>query len=812
MIELRRTIRRLLHTPSFTLTTVLTLALGIGATIAIFAVVNGVLLRPLPFPDSDRLVSLTHRSPQQGLENLPASTAIYFTYRDNNRTFESVALWLPGSASVTASGEPEQVRSMGVTFEFLPTLRVAPALGRAFVAEDDRPGSTPTVLLSHAYWQQRFGGAETAVGQDLVIDGVAHTIIGVLPGDFRFLQQGADIVLPLRPDPATSFVGPLNEAGIARLRDGVTLEEANADTERMIPILQASFPAIPGIDLDVFRLEPDVKPLKNVFVRDLDDVLFVLMGTIGLLLAIACANVANLHLVRTEGRAHELAIQSALGASRRRIALSVLRESVLLGIVGGALGLALAMLVLPVLLATAARELPSVLAVTIDPTVVAFALAVSLGAGVLFGTAPVLRYAGPHGAAKLSVTGRGHSASRERHRVHRALIAVQVAFALMLLVSSGLMIRTFQSLLDVDPGFAAPDEVQTFTVLLPDSAVPEFPRVVSMFERMQNAIGSLGGVESVGFTSRVPLAEGGGPTAGFFVENSALPDNVAPPPSKLRYASPRFFETLGAPLVAGRTFEWVDHHEARGVAIVSESFARREWETPENALGKRLRMTLAEPWSEVVGVVGDIRHDSLDSTATDAVYLTLSAPLAQFMARTATFVIRSERVGTAGFFEDIQRAVWSVDPSVPLWEVETLGRLHERSTARTALTLLLLTITGGMALTLGLVGMYSVIGYIVAQRTREIGIRVALGAQSATLKRMLLGRMLLPVLVGVLLGLGGAAAASRLIESQLFGVNALDPATYVLAALVLVATALMAAYPPVRRVERVDPVTALRTE
>jgi putative ABC transport system permease protein len=812
MIELGQTTRRLWRAPGFTLMTVLTLAIGIGATIAIFTVVNGILLKPLPFSDSDRLVSLTHRSPQQGLENLPASAAIYFSYRDHNRTFDSVALWLPGSASITSPGEPEQVQSMKVTFEFLPTLRVAPALGRAFVAADDRPDSAPTVMLSHAYWQRRFRGAESTLGQDIVVDGVAHTIIGVLPNDFRFLTRPAEIVLPLRPDPARSFVGPLNESGIARLRDGVTLKEANADAERMMPILEATFPAIPGIDLDVFRLEPDVKPLKEIFVHDLDDVLRVLMGTMGLLLAIACANVANLHLVRTEARTHELAIEAALGASRGRLTLAILRESVLVALAGGALGLALAALALPVLLATAADQLPSVLAVTIDWTVVAFALAVSLASGVVFGAVPMLRYAGPRVAAKLAAAGRGYSTSRERHRVHQALIIAQVAFALILLVASGLMIRTFQSLLDVDPGFVAPDEVQTVSVFLPEAAVPAFPRAVRMFEQMQDAIGSLSGVESVGFTSRVPLAVGGGPIAGFFVENSALPEGVAPPPSDLRYTSPRFFETLGTPLVAGRTFEWADHHEARHVAIVSESFARREWGTAQNGLGRRVRMTLAEPWSEVVGVVADIRHRNLDSAATDAVYLTLDAPLAQFMARRATFVIRSERVGTPGFLEDIQRAIWAVDPSVPLWEVQTLGDLHARATARTALTLLLLAITSGMALALGLVGIYGVIGYMLAQRTREIGIRVALGAQNGALKRMLLGRILVPVLGGVTLGLGGAAGMSRLIDGLLFGVTALDPETYGLAALVLIATAAVAAYLPARCVARVDPMGALRAE
>jgi predicted permease len=579
----------------------------------------------------------------------------------------------------------------------------------------------------------------------------------------------------------------------------------------MFPVLRQSFPPAPGLDPQAFRLEPDVKPLKETFTADLDDVLLVLMSTIGILLAVACANVANLHLVRTEGRAHELAIQSALGASRRRIALALLRESVLLGLAGGALGLLLAALALRVLLATAAAELPTALAVTIDPTVIAFALVVSLGAGAVFGAAPVLRYSGSGVTGGLRAAGRGNTTSRERHRVHYSLIAAQVAFALILLVASGLMIRTFQSLLDVDPGFVAPDEVQTVSISLPSGPIPEMARAVRMFEQMQNAVVSLAGVESVGFAQCAPLS-GVCLAAPFLVENSALAEGIAPPISALNFVSPRYFETLGTPLVAGRTFEWADHHEARPVVMVSESFAQREWGTSQDAVGKRLRYNPEAPWREVVGVVGDVRNQGLDTPATDAVYVTLGEPFAQTSGRTARFVIRSERVGTPGFLQDIQRAIWSVDPSVPLFDVGTLGDLYDRAMAQTALTLLLLAITGGMALALGLIGIYGVVGYMLAQRTREIGIRVALGARDAALKRMLVGRILIPVLAGVALGLGTTAALSRFMESLLFGVTTLDPGTYALAALALLATAALAAYLPARRVTRMDPMGALRAE
>lgn len=814
MMQLRQISRRLLRAPGFAVATGLTLAIGIGATVAIFSVVNGVLLKPLPFPESGRLVALTHRSAQLAGGDLPASPAIYFTYRDNNRTFQSVALWQAGTASVTGSGEPEEVRTIVTTFEFLPTLRVVPAAGRGFIEADDQPNSEPTVMLSYDYWLRRFGGAGNAIGQRLLVDGVAHTIIGVLPKDFRFLRRSAALMLPKRPVRAIAYVGPLGENGIARLRDGVTLAQADADVERMIPILMDTFPPVPGMDMKAFRnlrLHADLRLLKDTFVGDLDDVLWVLMGTIGILLAVACVNVANLHLVRTEGRGQELAIESALGASRGRIARNLLFESVLLSLVGGALGLALAAAALPTLLAAAADELPSVLRVTIDPSVIAFALASSLVSGLLFGGVSAVRYAGPRAAGMSGAAQRSHTAGRERHRLRSAFIVVQVALALILLVASGLMIRTFQSLRSVDPGFVAPEQVQTFKISIPQGAVADFTRAVRMFQDMQDRLSDVAGVESVGFASRVPLGDPG-PSAGFFVDASNLPDGVAPPQSEFRYVSPGFFETLGAPLVAGRTFEWADHLEPRRVAIVSESFARKGWGTAAGALGKRLRMTPAEPWRQIVGVVGDVHQENLDRAAPDSVYLTLGDTLAQYQSRTVTFVVRSGRVGTPGFIADLKRAVWSVDPSLPLAGVQTLGQLYDQSTARTALTLTLLAITGGMALVLGLVGIYGVISYMLAQRTREIGVRIALGAQSAALNRMLLGQVLALVLVGVVLGLGGAAGLSRLMRSLLFGVSALDPATYILVAAVLIATAAVAAYLPARRAMRIDPMQALREE
>jgi predicted permease len=811
MAELRQVIRWLFRSPAFMLTTVLTLAIGIGATIAIFSVVNGILLKPLPFPNSDRLIALVHQAPGTGATELAASPAFYLTYREHNTTFDSVALWFDNTASVTGAGDPEEVRRLAGTYELLSTLGVQPLLGRTFTAADAEPGGAQTVILSYGYWQRRFGGAENALGQTLVIDGAPSEVVAVLPPDFRFTQQPVDIVTPAVINGAFAFVPSTGERGIARLKEGVTLEQASADVARMIPIYLDSFPIVPGLTreaVDAMQIGPNLRTLKDEIVGDLDDVLWVLMGTIGLLLLIACANVANLQLVRTEIRGQDLAIRAALGATKGRIARSLLAESLVLGLIGGVVGLAVATVALPLLLAVAGDNLPAALAVTIDPTVLAFTPAISLAVGLLFGLISVIKYAGFHLATRLSGMGRAQSSSRERHRARNALVVVQVALALVLLVASGLMIRTFQSLRDVDPGFTEPHQVQMFRISIPQTVMPEFPRTVQLQNEIVDRLAAIPGVESVGFATRMPLGQSG-PTGPFSLEDK--PDAVPVGPV-FRYASPDYFATLGTPLVAGREFEWDDHYGTAQVAVISESFARSEWGSSAAAIGKRLRRAPTTPWLEVIGVVGDVRLSGVDQRAPDAIYLSSSEGLAQFASRVVYFVVRSERVGTPGFLREVEQAVWSLNGNLPLGSVQTLGDAYDRSMARTSLTLVLLGITTAMALALGLVGIYGVLTYVLTQRTREIGIRMALGAQHAQVKNMLLRHVLALVGVGVALGLGGAALLTQLMESLLFGVTALDPTTYVAVSAVLIATAVFAGYLPARRATQVDPMTALRTE
>jgi len=813
MIELRQTVRRLSQSLGFTLTVILTLALGIGGTTAIFSVVNGILIKPLPYPESERLIALQLRS-QQG-RSIDASAAIYFTYRDNNRTFDSVALYSPFTGSITGSGDPEQVWTVETTYEFLPTLGVQPLLGRAFSAADDLPGNLKTVVLSYAYWQRHFGGAEDVLGKILMVDGEPHSVIGVLPQAFRTpLTRQPAILTPMQLDRSRTSIGAFGQFGVARLKNGATLDAASADVARMLPIAIETYPPV-GVGPESFEnyYLPNLRPLKDVVVGDLTQVLWVLMGTLGILLLIACANVANLQLVRTETRGRELAIRAALGAGWGALARSLLLESALLGLAGGAVGLAMAWLALPVLLSASAGQLPAVLDVTIDRTVVIFTLMISLASGFLFGLIPVVKHAAPVVATAMSGGGFWRTASRERLRARSLLVVMQVALALTLLVASGLMIRTFQALRHVEPGFTAPEQVQVVGISIPERVVPDYDRAIRMHNDIQDRLSAIAGVKSVGFVSAgLPLA--GGATGAFFIEDHPLAADQVGPQRAWRVTSPNYFETLGTPLVAGRTFEWRDNYDARAVAMVSESMARSEWGSPSAALGKRIRMNPIFPWLEIVGVVGDIHHDGLDRPAPNSVYFTLNDPFIRIndLGRFVSFVIRSERVGTAGFLDDIQAAVWSVNGNLPLAAVQTLGDFYQRSMARTSLTLVLLATTAAMALLLGLVGIYGVVSYTLSQRTREIGIRMALGAQNAQLRTMLLTQVLLLAGIGIALGLGGAAALTRLMGSLLFGVAALDPVTYAIMATVLFGTAALAGWLPARRVTRIEPMRALREQ
>jgi predicted permease len=560
--DVRHGLRQLRRNPGLAVVAILSLALGIGATTAIFSVVNGVLLKPLPYPHQERLVEVGLDLPGINQFNWPLAPGDYFTFRENSRTFQDIGLYYTGfgaalySANVTGLGRPEHVPALGVTDGVLPILGVTPLSGRSFTRADDEPGSPETVMISYGYWRSKFGGDRSVIGKTIDVDGKPGTIIGVLPQRFRFLDMtNLAILLPLKWNRAgvlggedTSLPG-YNYFAVARLKPGVTLAEASADVARMIPIGMRGFPAAFKF-YEEARMGPNLQPLKQYIIGDVGKVLWVLMGGIGLVLLIACANVANLLLVRVEGRQQELAIRAALGASRGRIAGGLLLESLVLAVIGGALGLLFAYGGLRVLIALAPTDLPRLNDIGIDGFVLLFALGVTVVACLLLASMPALRYAGVRVGTGLRETGRSLSASRERHRTRNALVVIQVGLALVLLVSSGLMIRTFRALLHVQPGFTAPAEVETFHVHFPPEMMKTAERLVRMDQAILDNIGAIPGVSSTDFSGAVPM-DAGAESDAVLVKDHMLQGQL-PPARRCYWVSPSFFRTMGIPIVAGR--------------------------------------------------------------------------------------------------------------------------------------------------------------------------------------------------------------------------------------------------------------------
>ena len=822
-MPLKQTLRRLAQTPLFTGVAVLTLAIGIGANTAIFSIVQGVLLKPLPYPQSDDLVTIDHAAPGIDLPSAGAAPFLYFTYRDQNRTFEDVGLWGTGTITVTGMAEPEEVSTLYVTDAVLPLLGAKASLGRLFSGADAAPGAPETVVLTAGYWRSKFGGDSSVVGRSLMLNSRPREIIGVLPDTFRFLDRQISLVVPYQLDRSKTFLGQFSYAAIARLKPGVTVDQASADIARMLPIALTSFPPIAGLSVKMFeeaRLTPHILSLKDDLVGDVKRVLWVLMATIGLVLLVACANIANLLLVRAESRQQELAVRAALGAGTRRIARELLAESVTLGVLGGVVGLGLAFGALRLLLTMAPGNLPRLQEITIDVPTLFFTVTLSLFAGLLFGMMPVLRYARAKPAEMLRGGGRSASASKSRHRARNLLVVAQVAVALVLLVSSGLMIRTFQSLKDVQPGFARPDEVLTFRLSIPLSQVKEAPAVAQMEQAIADRIAALPGVSSAALASTVTMS-GQGWHDPVFAEDHAYTESQVPPIRLFKFVSPGYVQTMGASLVAGREFTWAETYGFQPVAMMSERLARELWGQPSAAIGKRVRPYPAGIWREVVGVISDMRDDGLHEPAAAAMYwpllMTDFSPMPapderHFIQRNATYIVRSPRTGTSGFVDELSQAIWAINPNLPLASVRTLQEIYDGSLERTSFTLVMLAIAGGMALVLGVAGIYGVMSYATSERTREIGIRIALGAQRRSVTGMFVSQGLMLAGAGVAIGLLAAIGIMRLMSSLLFEVNPVDPTTYGIVSLTLVAAAALASYLPALRATAIDPLEALRAE
>ena len=808
--DARHALRMIRLNPVFSTAAILSLALGIGANTAIFSVVNAVLIRPLPYPRPESLVGVFNSAVIQSetFTDMALGPGMYAALKEHSAAFQEFGVWSSGTATVTGIGDPEQIKTVAMTQGLLPTLGAQPFLGRRFSIEDDTPGTPETVMLSHSYWLRRFGGDARVLGREVVIDFVPRQVIGVMPRTFRFLDLSPDVLLLERFAKANLPFDPFSYNGVARLKPGITIDLANKDAAR---VLNQIIPENIRPFVEQARMKPNLRPLKRDVNGDISTALGVLMGALWLVFLLVCANVANLVLVRAQARTQEFAIRAALGAGWGRIARELLVESLTLGVVGGACGMALAYGSVQILKAQDLTTIPRLAEVSIDATTLAFGLACSVAGGVLFGLIAVLKCGIP---GKI-LNSRGTSMNLGQLRAQNVLVVAQVALALVLLVASGLLIRSFVALHGVHPGFTQPERIQTMRINIPETQVAEPERVARMQAEIIENVSRLPGVEAAAFADGLPMEVDYRNGMIMTVEDKFVPGQT-PPNRDVKHISPGLFAALGTRLLAGRDFKWEDLFKRRPVAIVSEKMARENWGEPSAALGKRLRTGVAlgdDPWLEIIGVVENVHDYGADKPAPPIVYFRTGVhDPTRSIRRGLTLAIRSSRVGAESFLRELATAIHSVNPNVPLAQVRTLGDVYRRSMARTSFTLILLGIAGTMALALAIIGVYGVLAYAVGQRRREVSIRVALGAQPNQVKSLFVRRGILLACVGSVVGVAAAMGLSRWVSSLLFGVTALDPATYVASTLIVSAAALIASYIPARRASSMDPVESLRAD
>ncbi|MGD8276705.1 MAG: ABC transporter permease [Gemmatimonadota bacterium] len=811
--DVRFALRGLAKRPVFSGIVLLVVALGIGATTAIFTLVDGVVLSPLPFEGADRLVSIHHLTADGS--DFGQCAAWHFTYADENRSFDGLGMYTSDRVAITGTDAPESVPAVDMTAGVFAVLGVRPVIGRLFGPADEDPDGPATVVLSRGYWQMRFGSDPSVIGRTLQVDGVTREIIGVAPAEAGILGNDPSVFVPLRYRRADLFVGNVGYGSVARLREDVTVEQAQRDLARLLPLAYEKFPGGPVADSnDRNEMRPALEPYKASIVGSAAGLLWLLLGGVAVVLLIVCANVANLFLVRAEEKRTEMAVRTALGASARRVGWEYMKESLVVGVLGGIAGLMLAGGGLRLLTALSPDRLPRMDEVAISPTVVLFAFALAVSAGVFFGLLPAWRHSRGALGNMLRQQGRGGG---DRHRVQNVLAVTQVALALLLLVASGLMIRSFLALQRVDPGFHDPDDVLSIRLYIPGGEIRDPAGVALAYEQIAERLAAIPGVAAVSPATAIPM-DGGGNINPFYVEGRR-PEEVRT--LRHKWIGEGYFEGLGIRLVAGRAFTWADVHDRIAGALVSESLAREVWGSSEAALGQGIAARPDPPrWYRVIGVAADVREDGMDREPPLMIYwpqVTVAFwqgnPADQINTwRSSAFAVRSPRVGSAGFRDEIRRAVWSVNPNLPLMNVRTLRDAMAASVSRRTFTLVLLAIAGAVALIVGLVGVYGVIAYAVSRRTHELGMRLAIGAEPGRLLAMVLRQGLALSLIGVGIGLVLAFALTRLMEAQLFGVRPVDPLTYLVVAVGLTGVVLLATWVPARRAARIDPGVALRAE
>jgi putative ABC transport system permease protein len=798
--DVRYAIRLLLKRPGFAAVAILTLALGIGATTAIFTVVNAVLLSPLPFRDAARLVEV--RIISKNGEGFPLPDADFLAWRSQNQTSDAVAVYWASPATLTGEGAPDRIGGAAVTDRFFDVLGARPLLGRVFQEGDDKPGAAKLVVLGHGFWTRRFRADPGVVGRTVLLDGVSHTVIGVVPAGFRFPLEDIDVWSTLTMNPPTRR-GPYYTTGIARLKPGVDIAELRANLASVAAGLKRQYPAPDDWTIDAV-------PLQDAIVGDVRQILYVLLGAVGFLLLIATANVANLLLARAATREREIAVRGALGAGRRRIVAQLLTESVVLAIVSGLVGLLLAASGTQGLLAMAPKGIPRLDEVRMHVPVFLFALGVASICGVVFGLVPALRASRTPLVETLKDGGRGASGTSHR-RVQRLLVVAEIALALVLSAGAGLMIRSFAELQRVSPGFD-PGHLLTFEVALPRASYKDDAAVRRFYDALIQKLEAVPGVRSVGLTVSLPpnLLQ---VTDNFMVDGQVLPPNQSAPVGPVVMASDALFRTLGVPLIRGRVFDARDEAGGAPTVIVNDALARK-YLNGVDAVGRHLRIGGPErpigptnPWMEIVGVVGDIKYSGLEAAPEPTYYM----PYRQNPWNGQFVVIRTTS-DPAALGSAARDAVAALDKDLPVARLRTMDEVMTASVAPPKFRTVLVTIFALVGLLLAAIGIYGVMAYAVTERTHELGLRIALGAERGDVVRLVLGEALVLAAAGVAVGLAGAFATTRLIQSLLFGVTTTDATTFAGISALLFLTALAASYLPTRRALRVDPMTALRYE
>ncbi len=816
--DVRYAVRTLLRAPRFTLLALFTLALGIGATTAVFSAVNGILLRPLPYPDSERIVGLWHGAPDLGYDQFGISPGIFHQYLTESQAYEAMGLFLPQERTLTEDGDAERVRGISSTPDLFKVMGVTPLLGRTYDAEEAAEGGSSVVVLSHALWQRRYGGDRSLLGRTIPLNGEPAEVIGVMPPGFDFgLGEGerrAEFWIPLRMNLENAPPGTFSFSAVARLRPEVTPEAAEAQEVALLQRVRERWADEESFInfLDAGGFHPIVRIFQEEVVGDMERPLWILLGTVGFVLLIACANVANLFLVRSEGRRRELAVRAALGATRGKIAGQLLLESLILAAAAGGVGVGLAWVGMPLLLAAAPPEIPRLDEVGLDATVLAFALGATLLSAFLFGLAPALRHDIPRLLAALRYAGRGTTDGRERHHLRNALVVGQTALAMVLLVGSGLLVKSFWEIRRTDPGFDT-DGILTFRLAVPSGQYPGAERPAAFHQELLERLRALPGVEEAGGVSSPPLGQGAQGTA-FDVEDKPTPPGELPPMFWYKFATPGYFEAMGISVLAGRSFVPADHEGDRGNIVVSQALADRLW-PGEGALGKRLRFesdTTTEGWQRVVGVVESTRDHGLQEEPIEVIYLAMVGPAGEgsWSVPALTYAIRA--ADPLPLVPQVREAVRAMDPDLPLAGIATMKEMVADSIVRLTFTALALAVAAFMALVLGAVGLYGVLSYVVSQRTQEIGVRIALGAGSGQVQGMVVASGAKLAGAGLVVGVAGAAALTRLLQGLLFGTEPLDPATFAGTALLLLGAGLLASWLPARRAASVDPVASMKAQ